>query len=207
MIEEAAQALADDAHYPENSVVRAALSLVNDAGPAALADVYRHQLTYVAREARWRLGSIASEHAIDVLGSQWLDEVRDRPVLTVMPMQMCTSDAINVVSKCFPGRQIIFFGEGVDASHYPWMTPTPLFASQGMQGVKQIMDVLVGGGVFCTYPDFVYQGRGALPYAMFGRPRSMASAMLSIAIKTRAFYCLHSAGSLSIRSRSKLTSP
>nr|WP_255492614.1 hypothetical protein [Luteimonas sp. RC10] len=55
-----------------------------------------------------------------------------------------------------------------------------------MQGVKQIMDVLAHGGVFCTYPDFVYRGRGALPYAMFGRPRSMASAMLSIAMKTRA---------------------
>ena len=44
-----------------------------------------------------------------------------------------------------------------------------------MQGVKQIMDLLAHGDVFCTYPDFAYLGRGALP-----------SAMLSIAMKTRA---------------------
>lgn len=180
-----AAALADDDAHAENGLVRHALATIAPRRSVEVADVYRHQLTCLAREARWRQGQ-GTLAGIEVSGSQWLDEVRDRGVVVVMPMQMCTSDAVAAVSACFGDRPAVFFGEGVDAGHYPWLSPSPVFASQGLGGVRQILDVLGRGGVFCTYPDFVYRGRGALPYTFFGRPRSMASAMLSIAMKTGA---------------------
>ncbi|WP_158613470.1 hypothetical protein [Luteimonas sp. 100069] len=180
-----ASSLASDSGNAENSIIELALAAVGGASGARTEDAYAHKLTAIAREARWQCEQGEAIH-FQVEGREWLSEVKEHGVLIVMPMQVCTSDAIAAVSKCFPGREVVFFGEGVSAATYPWIDPPPVFASQGMDGVRQILRVLSTGGVFCTYPDFVYQGRGALHYLLFGRNRSMASAMLSMAMRTRA---------------------
>lgn len=168
----------------------AALKLTGAGGEKTRHSI-EHQLWCARRQARWRMGLLKPQDlsgAIDVEGSQWLDETRDVPVVLISPMTLGTFDAVQVVTalaeRACPGRWILFYGEGMEAERevVPGLSGR-LASGDGLDVLRRALQVFSKRGVFCTYPDFVYEGHAAVPAQLFGQARPMSTGFVYLATR------------------------
>ncbi len=182
-LENLAQAIATDDPYWENAFLAQALQLAGAEG-ARVRDVIEHQLWCTWRQARWATKQLTPEdlgQSLEVTGTEWIAETIGKPTILIAPMTLCTWDAVEAVQhfarrECGE-REILFYGEDL-AGH-----DARFVAGDDIAVLRRITRALAHGGVFCTYPDFVYRGHPALPVRMFGVPRPMSSGFAYLAAR------------------------
>lgn len=176
--------------YRDAGRLRAALE-VTGAGAEKLAASIEHQLWCAWREARWRIGRISPESfsgLIDVEGPEWLEETKGCPVVLVSPMMLATFDAVQTVNELtnnvFPSRSILFYGENMEAARdaIPGLAGK-LGSGDGLEVLRRARRVFSENGVFCTYPDFVYEGHSAVSTQFFGAARPMSTGFVYLATR------------------------
>lgn len=149
------------------------------------AKVYCHQLASYRREAQWRLGQLSTHtiaRKLDIVNQYWLQEVNGAPTVLVAPFQTYTSDAIAIAKIAFGERSIVFYGE--EFYTLP-LNKDVTFVGPGLSGIRTIHNVLrKNQGVFCTYPDFVYEGHATLNCLFFGTLRPFSLGFLQIAARS-----------------------
>ncbi|MET0635658.1 MAG: hypothetical protein ABWZ25_06495 [Chitinophagaceae bacterium] len=162
-------------------------------GEPALHDFIRHTIWCAHREALHR-GTHPEKTNQQIVfqysGIEHLQLTIGRPTIIVSPMTICTDDAVDGILSVFkkyqPSRKIIFYGENMDSYLERHPEHRSLFATDTISGIRQILSVLREGGVFLTYPDFVYNNHKANETQLFGRPRPISAGLLKIATHTNA---------------------
>ena len=178
-----AQAIAADDPYWENGFLARALRLAGADG-TEVREVIEHQLWCTWRQARWATKKLTREdlgQSLEVTGREWIAETIGKPTILIAPMTLCTWDAVESVQhfarrEC-GDREILFYGEDM-GSH-----DARFVAGDDITVLRRISRTLAEGGVFCTYPDFVYRGHPVLPVRMFGVPRPMSSGFAYLAAR------------------------
>jgi hypothetical protein len=168
--------------YGERHHVARALELVSADGDDVRACV-EHQVWCAWRQAAWTSG-LAVPLEVRAEGAEWIRETDGLPTLLVTPMTLAPSDALNAIAQLnTTDRTCIVFGEDLDVNDT--VTHDGLEVVTGMSGatVRRILEVLDAGGVLCTYPDFVYEGRAAERIPLFGTNRPVSSGFLSLAAR------------------------
>jgi len=169
-----------------------------------------HSIWCAHREARWLLktGNYAgADLAYHFDQPEYFIKTGGKPTIIIAPMTLGTHDAFHLMltalSSFQSGRRVVFYGENMD--HYLALYPEhkPLFADDSIAGIKQIIETLRSGGLFLTYPDFVYQKHAVIQGQLFGLPRSFSSSFLKIVLKSSAellpVTCLRSGDGLQMR--------
>ena len=116
------------------------------------------------------------------LGTEFLAEARGKPTVLVAPMTMPFIDVLSAIGDAFSERDVVIYGEGLSASTYD-LDKYPNLTIMGEGSLKTsaaIIKTLERGGVFCTYPDFVYSGHPTITGCLFGRARNFSKAFISI---------------------------
>lgn len=164
-------------------------------GKDLLSEFIEHAVWCAHREAihRSNVNGIAQPQInFTARGIEHLHETSGQPTIIISPMTLCTDDAVDgivtVLKQHQPGRKIIFYGEHMESYLQRRPEYSSLFASDNVVGIKKILSVLHDGGLFLTYPDFVYNAHGAIETELFGRPRSVSSGLLKIAARTNAIF-------------------
>lgn len=185
--------------YGEIRHIRRALQLAS-----ASADARRfieHQVWCAWRQAAWTSG-LAEPLEISIEGEEWLRETEGFPTLLVAPMTLATADAMSAIARVNrTDRPCIVFGEDMNISSNALADGgLEVLSGESVSGmaratVRRILEVLDQGGVLCTYPDFVYEGRSAEFMPLFGIHRPVSSGFLSLAARNGAMLlplvCLH----------------
>lgn len=183
----ARQLQADDP-YGERTHLRKALARMGLTAADDMAAVLEHQLWCVHREAAWACGtadtgSLAKSFVIE--GAEWAMQTEGHPTVLVAPMMLALADASWLLTQAIPtlapDRQVTLYGEEVVAGQAGFPEVDKRIAGSGRAALQAILDSLSTGGVFCTYPDFVYDGHEALSVSFFGAPRPMSASFASIA--------------------------
>lgn len=153
----------------------------------------RHSLWCAHREAYWRMPATSERKnttCFKVRGEEHLLNTHGHPTIVISPMSLCTDDAMEAVQRALscnqPGRPIICYGE--DMENFLDRNPHHqfLFANDSLQGIRTIINVLQQGGIFLTYPDFVYRHHHAIQHKLFGINRSYSAGLIKIAAHTHA---------------------
>jgi lauroyl/myristoyl acyltransferase len=168
--------------YGERQHVIRALELVSPGSDDARAYV-EHQVWCAWRQAAWTSG-LAEPLQIRVEGKEWISETADMPTLLVTPMTLAPADAMHAIAELnTTGRACVVFGEDLDVGATATRERLEIVTGMSSATVRRILEVLNGGGVLCTYPDFVYEGRTADWMPMFGTHRPVSSGFLSLAAR------------------------
>jgi hypothetical protein len=138
-----------------------------------------HQLWCAWREAAWNAGT-ADRLRITVEGRAWLAETTPHPTIVISPMTLASGDALCAISTVRGERPCIVFGERV-AIQQAERFNVDAVDEESVGTVRRIHHFLRHGGMFCTYPDFVYAGHTACPMELFGTVRPVASGFLAFA--------------------------
>jgi hypothetical protein len=164
--------------YRERAALTRALDLVGaeDADPHAH---FEHQLWCTWREAVGTAGA-ATPLPVRLAGERWLKETAGHPAVAVAPMTLATSDAMWTIAQLPLDRPCIVFSEDAGLAG-PWPEWLEVIDGTTPDPVKRIVATLAQNGLFLTYPDFVYEGRGAHPMTLFGRRRPVSAGFLSLA--------------------------
>lgn len=195
--------------YGERTHLEAALSRVGRPGEARA--VLNHQLWCAHREGAWRTGrldpeTLAASLVID--GERWLGETEGHPTVLVSPMTTALSDASWVIAQAIrlfaPDRRVLVYGDGLEPGDIGIEEIDARMAGDGRTVLREILGALTAGGVFCTYADFVYEGREAVRISLFGAAHAISSAFVGLASRpnTMLLPCLLTrAGDAGIRCR------
>lgn len=160
--------------------------LPNDASIERRAREHVRYLFLVAwRLARRTTGTLAERADWQILGRRFLDETSGQAVILLTPMMLPLLDVLEIVNISFKGRQIIFYGERLDTTKAEALSSVfkankLSFARMGSGGVKEILRCMNKGGVFCTYPDFVYDGHKAVAGMLFGQRRPFSRSFMKL---------------------------
>jgi hypothetical protein len=171
--------------FGEARFIARALAHVSDGRNCDPLPFIEHQLWCAWREARWQCKTLRSgEVRLEVVNGHWLAETQGHPTLFLTPMTLALSDAVLAIQRLVGGRPVILYGEGIDAIESGNPVPRDWIAGEGRSAVRRIRRTLDTKGVFCTYPDFVYEGHAACQTRLFNLPRPMSSGFVSIAAQT-----------------------
>jgi hypothetical protein len=171
--------------FGETAFIAKALARVSDGGNCNPLPFIEHQLWCAWREASWQCGKLqADDVSLEVLNGHWLAETRGYPTLLLTPMTLALSDAVVVIQRLISDRRVMIYGEGIDAIENGNTVPQDWIAGEGLAAVQRIRHTLDAKGVFCTYPDFVYEGHAARQIRLFGQPRPLSSGFISLAART-----------------------
>ncbi|MCI4062691.1 hypothetical protein MRQ36_08945 [Micromonospora sp. R77] len=182
-VDELAGWLAAGDPYRENRRIGQALAAVGgDSGPDAVRRVLAHQLWCAWRQARWTAGAARPLPTTQVVGAEWLAETAGHPTVLVSPLTVPAPDALHAVAEVFGDRPLVAFGEDTSSAELPAGVRVPV-VSEGSGALRRILATLADGGVLCTYPDFVYPGRGVEPVTLFGRRRPISAGFVSLAAR------------------------
>lgn len=168
--------------YGEGQAIVRALDVASASGGDAHRHV-EHQLWCAWRQAAWTNG-LAEPLQIRAEGLEWLAETEGKPTLLVTPMTLAPGDAMNAIAQLNTARRpCVVFGEDIGTGDD--VAGDRLEVVSGMSGatVRRILEVLAQGGVLCTYPDFVYEGRTAESIPLFDADRPVSSGFLSLAAR------------------------
>ena len=158
-----------------------------------VASFIEHSIWCAHREAKWLLktgNNGGSDLAYHYEQPEYFIKTDSKPTIIIAPMTLGTHDAFHLMltalSRFQPGRKVVFYGENMD--HYLALYPEhkPLFVSDNITGIKQIIETLRSGGLFLTYPDFVYQKHAVIQGQLFDLPRSFSSSFMKIVLKSSA---------------------
>jgi len=174
--------------YGEGTHLRAALARMGLTAANDIATVLEHQLWCVHREAAWACGTADTgllAKSFTIQGAEWVTQTVGHPTILVAPMMLAMADAswilTQAIPKLAPGRQVILYGEEVETGQSGFPEIDSRIAGSGRAALQAILHSLSAGGVFCTYPDFVYDSHEALSVPFFGAPRPMSASFASIA--------------------------
>lgn len=168
--------------YNERERVSQALTLVSPEGGDLRAHV-EHQLWCAWRQAAWTSG-LADPLSIRIEGADWLQETEGLPTLLVTPMTLAPGDAMDAIARLnTTGRPCVVFGEDFDVGRGGVSNGVEVVSGMSGATIRRIVEVLGAGGVLCTYPDFVYEGRDAESIPLFGTKRPVSSGFLSLAAR------------------------
>jgi hypothetical protein len=110
-------------------------------------------------------------------------ETKGHATVVVAPMTVGMADAAAVISRAIhtvdAERPLIVYGEDVGTGDMA--SDAVEIAGSGQAAWWKIISTLERGGVFCTYPDFVYKGHASIMVNLLGRERPLASGFLSVA--------------------------
>jgi lauroyl/myristoyl acyltransferase len=150
-----------------------------------------HSLWCAHREAMTRATQNTIENiAFDFIGVENLLATNNKPVIVISPMTLCTEDAIKAImtaiEKFQPNRKFICYGE--DMNNFLDRNPAcySFFADDTVSGIRKILEVLKKGGIFFTYPDFVYNTHNSFHGELFGVPRTYSAGLIKIALHSQA---------------------
>jgi hypothetical protein len=181
-VEELAATAATADPYREGQALARALEIAGGSKDL-LAPHLSHRLWCAWRQARWTCGS-ARPLEVEAVDVDWLHETASHPTVLVAPMTLATPDALHAVSALAPpGRPVIFFGEHMDEAEAELLEKPNMVTGMAREAVPRINEVLEQRGAFCTYADFVYDGRGAQQVDLFGTRRPISSGFLDLAAR------------------------
>lgn len=142
-----------------------------------------HALWCSWRGALWNTGRLRPGAALRSENQRRADDTEGAPTVVISPMMLCTQDSLAVILKCFGKRPVVLYGEGMATKRHS-LLKTPghvhVVGDGSRHSVSLILRTLMDGGVFCTYPDFVFEGHAALDGHLFGRPRPYSKAFISL---------------------------
>jgi hypothetical protein len=183
-----AEQLKEEDPYGELPHLEAALTRVGLFGRDAIVAVLRHQLWCAYRESAWRTGRFdvdAMTRSLVLQGTDWARETEGHPTVLIAPMTLALPDASWIVAYAIPalapGRSVTLYGEDVEAGSVGFAEVDKRMAGSGRAALRNILEALAVGGVFCTYPDFVYEGHEAIEVQLFGSLHPISSAFVSVA--------------------------
>jgi hypothetical protein len=175
-----ATSLATADPYGERAALAEALTLAS-ADPDTRAHL-EHRLWCARRQAAWTTG-LARPLPCRLEGASWLRETAGHPTILVTPMTLAPSDGLRVIARLNPGRDAIVYGEAAPDDLGGGDGLPEVVSGGGSPALRRILEVLRGGGVMCTYPDFVYDGHAAAPIVLFGTRRAVSAGFLSLAAR------------------------
>lgn len=149
--------------------------------PGATADPVPHvvhQLWCARRQAAWTSGD-AEPPNTRVEGAAFVEETRGHATVVVAPMTLAMPDALHAIRTVMADRPCVVFGEDVPSGMLPGHIE--VVGGHVPDAAARVAQVLRAGGVFCTYPDFVYDGRRVSEIPLFGTRRPISSGYLRLA--------------------------
>jgi lauroyl/myristoyl acyltransferase len=187
-LRELAEQMAAEDLYHFASVTRAAATMLNLTGDADqfVRDHIEHQLWVHKRRALWLSKRIQSEHGVGlgwhIEGEENFRATQGRPTILISPMMIPYEDALWISSRMLSPREVAIYGEGLapDEVHGQIQKIFGLESIRLVDNPLTILRVLHKGGVFLTYPDFVYQDHLAHHVQFFGMRWPMSSGFISI---------------------------
>ena len=141
-----------------------------------------HVLCFL-RSALWKTERLAYPAAIPPENQHHADDTAGAPTIVISPMMLCTEDILAIILKCFDKRPVVLYGEGLATKqHSDLKTPEHInvVGDGSRQSISVILKTLMDGGVFCTYPDFVFEGHAVLDGYLFGGRRPYSKAFISL---------------------------
>lgn len=163
------------------TITRRALLQCGSHGTLAC-DHVEHLLWCAWRTARWTCG-VGEEHRESwrIEGPAHLAEVESQPTVVLAPMTLPLCEVGPLLGGLFPRRDVVLYGRGMEGRGVDARLPLNLrFYGDGLASLRDIVAALRRGGVYCTYPDFVYTGHETLAGTLFGTPRAYSSSFISI---------------------------
>ena len=139
-----------------------------------------HQLWCAWRQARHADGSSEPLEVV-VATPEHIAATADRPTMLLAPMTLAPVDAAAVIGRLARHRPLIVYGEDIGVPGSEW-AHLPV-AGEGLAALQRILSTLRAGGVLVTYADFVYAGHRGEPVTLFGCPRTISSAFVSLALR------------------------
>lgn len=172
---EVARRIAATDPYGEGAALAEAGRLTGtDTAPLAWLE---HRLWCAKRRA---LGPERTPLTVVLDGEEALAETEGRPTLLVPVLTLDTADAIDVLAHVVRDRPVVVFGEDVSRTD---IAESSVEVAEGDHEIRGVLDVLDRGGIYATYGDFVYEGRGSLPVTLFGRRRPMSRGWVGLAAR------------------------
>jgi lauroyl/myristoyl acyltransferase len=135
------------------------------------------------RNALWNTGRLRPDPALRFENQHHADDTAGVPTIVISPMMLCTQDILALILKCYDKRPIVLYGEGIATKQYSHLkTPehVQVIGDSSLHSISVILRTLMDGGVFCTYPDFVYEGHSVLDGYLFGCSRPYSKAFISL---------------------------
>ena len=142
-----------------------------------------HVLWCSWRSALWNTGRLRPGPALRVENQHHADATAGEPTVVISPMTLCTQDSLAVILKCFGKRPVVLYGEGIATkqhSHLKTPEHVHVVGDGSRHSVSVILRTLMDGGVFCTYPDFVFEGHAVSNGYLFGCSRPYSKAFISL---------------------------
>lgn len=188
--------------YGEEWAISRALGLTGSDSPDPLPHI-AHQLWCAHRQAAWT-SDLAEPLPIRTDGLAHLAETEGHPTLLVTPMTLAPADALSAIARLNASeRPCIVFGEDVDAGELADAGRLEIVSGMSGATVRRILEVLNEGGILCTYPDFVYDGRAAETLSLFGTRRPVSSGFISLAARHGTMLlpvlCMHEGDGVAVR--------
>jgi hypothetical protein len=166
------------------TVARSALALLLGARSSntdAAAHV-QHLMWCAWRTACWKTGSFENQ-CWRYTGMEFASGLEDKPVILITPMTMPFHDILSVLGgEIFSERTIAVYGEGLSASDFADHPNITILGGRSIREIAVIVKTLEAGGIFCTYPDFVYSGHSFMVGRLFGQTRKFSQAFISICL-------------------------
>ena len=144
----------------------------------------KHMVWYTWRTALWKSG-IKQAATWTYQGLSHFIEVKGQPIVIVTPTMIPLCDVIDLMAAIMPDVPVVVYGEAIgDLTRAHNEIPKNIqVIGNDIGGLECLLPVLLNGGVFCTYPDFVYEGHNTVECKMFGVPRKVSSSFVSICTK------------------------
>jgi hypothetical protein len=152
-------------------------------------DHVEHQLWVHKRRALWLSGQIQSKNDVGlkwrVDGEENYLATEGRPTVLISPMTLAYEDALWLSSQIFSPREVAMYGEGLvpDRMYSQIQRVFDLETIHLVSSALAIVRVLRKGGLFLTYPDFVYRSHRAHRANFFGMQWPMSLGFISICSK------------------------
>jgi lauroyl/myristoyl acyltransferase len=149
-----------------------------------------HLLWVQHRRALWHSGRIQSPRAfgyrLRVEGKQYLQATSGFPTILISPMTLAYEDILWMAGALDGSREIAMYGEGLNRDEF-FEQIKGMFNLTGfhligttLMAARKILLILEQGGLFLTYPDFVYTGHKVSYAQFFGMRWPFSSSFISI---------------------------
>lgn len=142
------------------------------------------------RKALWRSGRIRSEQSVGcrllVEGKENLEATAGYPTVVITPMMLAYEDALWMTHALSGSREVALYGEDL----FEDGTLAELAKILGLKNVRlvgeapgslrEVLRTLRQGGLFLTYPDFVYRGHKVHHAPLFGMKWPFSSSFIAL---------------------------
>lgn len=155
--------------------------------------VQRHleQLLWIEhRQALWRSGRVHSAESVgcqlNVEGREHLEATEGHPTVLITPMMLAYEDALWMTHSLGASREVALYGEDVfeegafsRVAQILGLTNVSLVGASPASA-RVALRILRRGGVFLTYPDFVYRGHKVQHSRLFGMKWPFSSSFIAL---------------------------